>query len=299
MRWRPGRRCGYAGQLNGIPQNAGFEFARAMSWVTILWSIDGAVCWSFGAMFLLVWLHQRKNLPYLLFAITASGVGSFAWFELALMRAPNPDTYANLIRWIHVPVWIVMVSLVCFVRLYLNAGRIWLAWSIIVTRTMALIVNFIVTPNLNFREITGLQYQPWFGGEQVAMAIGRPSPWTLIGQFSLLLFSIYVVDIDSLAPGRASPGVDCGWKLDSFCGAGLAANRHHPSRDCPHAIHHWRAVPRIARGDGISAQHGFAACGEDFGRAAGESATNSAGRRSQPPRALDLGNSRGHDLGDR
>ena len=165
-----------------------------MSWVTILWSVDAAVCWSFGAMFLLVWLHQRKNLPYLLFAITAFGVGTFAWFELALMRAPNPETYANLIRWIHVPVWIVMVSLVCFVRLYLNAGRIWLAWSIIVTRTAALIVNFVVTPNLNFREITGLQYQIWFGGEQVAMAMGRPSPWTLIGQFSLLLFSIYVVD---------------------------------------------------------------------------------------------------------
>src|SRR5207302_4420270 len=55
------------------------------------------------------------------------------------------------------------------------------------------ILNFVCTPNLNYREITGLRHVS-FLGEKVAVAEGVPNPWMLTGQLSLLLLVIFVAD---------------------------------------------------------------------------------------------------------
>jgi two-component system sensor kinase FixL len=165
-----------------------------MSWVTIVWSMDAAVCVTLGTMFLLVWLHQPDNFPYLLFATSAFGVACFAMLELAMMRASTPEMYGTLVRWAHVPAWVVVVSLVWFVRLYLGAGRPWLAWTVCGMRTVSLVLDFYLSPNLNFREISAVDHLAWWSGEMVSAPVGIPSPWTLVGQASLLLFAIYAID---------------------------------------------------------------------------------------------------------
>src|SRR5262249_28837733 len=96
-------------------------------------------------------------------------------------------------RWMHVSAWVAVVSLVCFVRLYLHAGRRWLAGTVIGIRTLSLILNFTFSPNLNYREITALRHIP-FLGESVSVAEGVPNPWMLVGQLSLLLLVIFVSD---------------------------------------------------------------------------------------------------------
>jgi two-component system, LuxR family, sensor kinase FixL len=96
-------------------------------------------------------------------------------------------------RWAHLPAWVLIVSLVGFVRLYLRAGRLWLAWTICGVRTLSLILNFVFTPNLNYREITALRHVA-FLGETVVAPDGVPSPWMLIGQLGLLLLVIFVAD---------------------------------------------------------------------------------------------------------
>jgi PAS domain S-box-containing protein len=60
-------------------------------------------------------------------------------------------------------------------------------------RTLSLILNFVFTPNINYREITRLRHV-WFLGESVSIAEGIPNPWMLVGQISLVLFLIYLVD---------------------------------------------------------------------------------------------------------
>ena len=65
--------------------------------------------------------------------------------------------------------WLLIVSLVGFVRLYLRAGRRWLVWAVWVARTLSLILNFVCTPNVNYREITALWHIP-FLGESVSVA---------------------------------------------------------------------------------------------------------------------------------
>jgi PAS domain S-box-containing protein len=92
-----------------------------------------------------------------------------------------------------VPVWVLTLSFVAFVRLYLRAGRAWLAWSIYGLRTLVLIVNFILTPNINFRAITSLRHFSWWG-EMVSVPVGATSPWSILSNFSLLLLLIFCVD---------------------------------------------------------------------------------------------------------
>ncbi|MFZ3376413.1 MAG: PAS domain S-box protein [Chthoniobacterales bacterium] len=166
-----------------------------MSWVTLLWSMDAALCFTLSGIYLLVWFRQREQWVHLLFSCSAVAAGLIAGFELAAMHAQTTAQYGALIRWAHLPVWILVVSVVWFVHLYLRAGRRWLVWTVCGLRTLALVLNFLFTPNLNYREITSLRHLPWWGGESVSVAIGVPNPWTLIGQLSLLLLLIFLVDV--------------------------------------------------------------------------------------------------------
>ena len=65
------------------------------------------------------------------------------------MRAETPAQFGTVARWIHVPAWILIVSIVAFVRLYLNAGRRWLAWTVggSASRWRS-ILNFVLSPNI-------------------------------------------------------------------------------------------------------------------------------------------------------
>jgi len=98
-----------------------------------------------------------------------------------------------VLRWGHVAVWLIVVSLIAFVRLYLGAGRVWLAWTACGLRTFALLLNFFTGQNLNYREITDL-VPVRFLGESVAAAKGVPNPWMLVGQLSLVVWLVFTID---------------------------------------------------------------------------------------------------------
>ena len=164
-----------------------------MSWITIVWSMNAAACLTLAGISLLVWCKQRENWVHLVFSASAVAAAAIAAFELAMMHCETVGQYEALVRWIHVPTWVLIVSFVAFVRLYLHAGRPWLAWSICGLRTLVLILNFIFTPNLNFRQITGLHHFSW-GGEIISVPFGIANPWGLLSSVSLLLLLIFFVD---------------------------------------------------------------------------------------------------------
>ena len=165
-----------------------------MSWTTIVWSMNAAACLTLAALYLLVWCKQRENWVHLVFSSSAVAAAAIAAFELAMMHAQTVERYEALVRWIHVPVWVLIVSFVIFVRLYLHAGRPWLAWSICGLRTLVLILNFIFTPNLNFQQITRLHQFSWWGGEIISVPIGVANPWGTLSSLSLLLLLVFFVD---------------------------------------------------------------------------------------------------------
>src|SRR5215510_9430395 len=164
-----------------------------MSWVTIIWWMSAGACLTLAFLQFIVWWKDRAACANLVFAVGAVAVAIFAALELALMRTDTAAQFDTIARWIHVPAWVLIVSIVVFVRLYLNAGRRWLAWTIVAVRTLALILNFVLSPNINYRKITTLRHVP-FLGESVSVPVGVPNPWMLVAQFSLLLLVIFVVD---------------------------------------------------------------------------------------------------------
>src|SRR5216117_1758498 len=164
-----------------------------MSWITVLWSMNAAVCLTLAAFYAMVWCKQRDNWVHLLFASSAVAVAAISAFELWMMNASTAEQYQLSVRWVHVPTWLLTVSFVAFVQFYLHAGRRWLAWSIYSLRTLVLILNFIFPVSINFRAITDIYHLSW-AGAIFSVPVGVPNPWSLISNFSLLLLLIFSVD---------------------------------------------------------------------------------------------------------
>ena len=164
-----------------------------MNWVTVIWSIGAGACLTLAFVQFIVWWKDRAARANLAFSVLAIAVAALAALELGLMRAETPEQFGIVARWIHVPAWVIVVSLVVFVRLYLRAGRPWLAWAIIGVRTLSLILNFVFSPNINYWQITPLRHAS-FLGESVVVPTGVPNPWMLVAQSSLLLLVIFVID---------------------------------------------------------------------------------------------------------
>ena len=164
-----------------------------ISLITVIWSMIASACLTLAGIQLLVWWKIRNAWPNLLFCLTAISTAAFAFCELRMMLARTPAEFASTLKWAHIPVWLVLVSLVGFVRLFLKAGRPWLAWTVCGLRTSALVLNFLVGQNLNYREITRLRQIP-FLGESVQIAEGVPNPWMLVGQLGLIALLIFAAD---------------------------------------------------------------------------------------------------------
>ena len=152
-----------------------------------------SACLTLAVVHALVWWRRRDVLAHLLLALSAVATAVFAGAELCLMRAESPREYGFLMRWAHVPLWALLVSLVGFVRLYLHAGRPWLAWTFVGLRTLSLVLNFLVGVSLNYREVTQVKNIRLLG-ESVAVAVGVPNPLMLIGQISLLILLGFLAD---------------------------------------------------------------------------------------------------------
>jgi PAS domain S-box-containing protein len=161
--------------------------------VTVIWAMIASACLTLALVHVLVWWRRPNARANLLFALSAAATAVYAGCELWMMRAETPGAFGMAVRWTHVPAWVLIVSLVGFVRVYLRAGRLSLAWTVCGLRTLSLILNFVCTPNLNYREITALLHVS-FLGETVAVGEGVPNPWMLVGQLSLLLLVIFIAD---------------------------------------------------------------------------------------------------------
>ncbi len=171
-----------------------------MSWIPVVWSMIAAACLTLAFIHLSIWARERTRLAHLLFVILALAVAGMAALEILMMRSESIEEFGRAQRWLHVPAFVVVVSTVWFVRAFLGAGRLWLAYTVCALRLLSLIVNFSGGANLNYREITGLrQIESW--GGSITVADGIFNPWTRLGQLSLLLLVAYVVDA-SLAAWR-------------------------------------------------------------------------------------------------
>jgi two-component system, LuxR family, sensor kinase FixL len=164
-----------------------------MNWVTVIWSMVTSACLTLASMHFLIWCKKRMAWTSLLFSLSLLGTAGTACCEFWMMRAETPEQFATALRWLHVPIWVVIVTLIGFVLVYLRAGRRGLAWTVCALRTFSLLLNFLVGKNLNYLEVSRLRHIP-FLGESVSVADGLSNPLMLVGQLSLVLFLIFITD---------------------------------------------------------------------------------------------------------
>jgi len=164
-----------------------------MNWVTIVWSMSAAVSLTLGTIHFVVWLEDRKMRANLFFALAAVAVAGIAVGEFAMMRAQTTEQIGRAQQWGYVPLFILVVAIVGFVRLYFGTGRLWLAVAACAARAVSLVINFALPPNLNFRQITGVR-RVEFLGQAVSIPEGVGSSWTHLGELGSLLVLAFVVD---------------------------------------------------------------------------------------------------------
>src|SRR3954468_17109262 len=102
-----------------------------MQWVTAIWSMAAAACLTLAGVHLLVWFKHPRTWGHLLFAVSATCAAVLAFLELGMMTAQTPEAFSRPLRFYPLPLSVMILSLVCFVRLHLRAGRSWLAWAIV------------------------------------------------------------------------------------------------------------------------------------------------------------------------
>lgn len=163
-----------------------------MSWITLLWSLNIGVCLTLAAINLIVWLNSRNARANLFFSIACFGGVGMAMVELLMMRSVTPAEYGQWMQVLHLPVGLVVVSTVWFIRFYLNSRLILLAGVVTGLRVAVLVLNFIFEPNLNFRAIHELRSIQILG-EAVVVAVGEKNPWTNITHLSAVLFLVFVI----------------------------------------------------------------------------------------------------------
>jgi two-component system, LuxR family, sensor kinase FixL len=165
-----------------------------VNWVEIAWIMMSAASLTLGVIHLLVWFKRRSQYSHLLFFVLAVSASAFGAIELVMMHAPTPAAYADTLRWAHVPLAMFVLSIVWFVHLYFDAGRLWLACAASGFRLIALGLNFVTGANINFREVSSLDKLVLWGGVVVVGPVGVPNPWVIVPQIGNLLVIAFVIE---------------------------------------------------------------------------------------------------------
>ena len=158
----------------------------------MIWGSVMGACLAMALPFLFVAILQRRAAALFFIAAVVATV-AIAAAEFAMMRAGSTQQFETALRWAQVPIFVLVVSIVGFIRLYFGTGRLWLGIAACAMRLVCLIIDFLSPVNLNFREITSLQHLR-FLGETVSTPVGVLSPWTHLAEFSSLLLLLFVVD---------------------------------------------------------------------------------------------------------
>jgi signal transduction histidine kinase len=132
-------------------------------------------------------------LGWLVFFLIALGVVAGTRCEVGMMHAATASEFGQWLRWYQPPVFCVILGYLFLVRRYLGTGRLSLAWTIVFLRLVILVINFLVYPNFNWREIDNLRHVS-FLGEHVAVPGDVVVRWQWLSTASLLLMIVYVTD---------------------------------------------------------------------------------------------------------
>jgi two-component system sensor kinase FixL len=167
---------------------------NALSFVTIAWSMIAAAASLLGLLHFARWAMDPTARADLTFSIVALAFVGVAISEIGMMQAGSPEDWGLWVQWCHLPLAILIIATVIFVRQYLGTGRAWLAAVIIALRLVILAINFGSDPNFNFDRIDTIDRIPFFGEFVTVVGESTTGRWQLLGTIASLLLAVFVLD---------------------------------------------------------------------------------------------------------
>lgn len=169
-----------------------------MSWITIIWSAAGGGCLTLAAVHFLVWFKSHTSWANLAFSLASLMAAATILIELKMMFAQTPETIGYWLWMMHMPMAVMLIALGFFIRFHMNSRRPWLLWLLVVSQVALFAANLVVSPNLNFYEISDLKPASVFG-ETIAVPVGSHRPWTYLLGVPPVLLVLLTLDASSSA----------------------------------------------------------------------------------------------------
>ncbi len=165
-----------------------------MSLVTTLWSMEAAAALTLAVLYGVVWTVDRRNLANLTFCIVALAMAGVARTEVGMLHATTVAEYAAWAHLAHLPLFFVLVGLALFVHLFLGTGQRWLLETIIGTRLLLLIGNFLLYPTIGWRAVVSLRHAPFLGEWVTVPGAIELRSWHWLTVASSALVIVFVAD---------------------------------------------------------------------------------------------------------
>ncbi len=165
-----------------------------VNWISYVWTLSAGVCLTLAVIHLVIWLRRRSATANLLFALAALGAALNAFVEMWMLKTTTVSGYADTLRASFVPIAILVVSMVWYVRNYFGVGRRPLAVAVTACWALVLAVDAFAPHSPVFSEISGLQvtWTPW--GERLAVVRGAISPWHNVIHLANIALFVFVAD---------------------------------------------------------------------------------------------------------
>ena len=141
-----------------------------------------------------VWLNRRRDLDNLMFSLAALGAAFLGVLELLYFQTADLEDFILVMKLMHIPIFVLLVSITWFVWFYFGTGRLWMAQTITALWILGLVLNFLVGDNLTFLQTEGLREAETFSGEVFYIPFGKVNQLTLLVNLASLLFVVYVID---------------------------------------------------------------------------------------------------------
>jgi len=177
--------------------------AHAMSWVTALYVMLIAASATIAVPNLLVGIWRRNAAHFFFVGFVVATIW-FTAYELVQLRTNSIAVYAVALRWYQLPMLVLTISIVGFVRFYFGTGRLWLGITACAVRLACLIPSFMSPVGVYFREITGLRHVALWG-DTLSTVSGVVNPWVHLTELSGLLVTAFVIDASVSLWKRAQP----------------------------------------------------------------------------------------------
>ncbi len=193
-----------------------------MNWISFVWSLSSGVCATLAVIHFVIWLRRRSATANLLFSLAAFGAALNAFIEMLMLKTTTVLAYTTMLRASFVPIAVLIVSMVWYVRKYFGAGRRSLAIAVTASWALILAVDGFAPFSPVFSEIFELRtnWTPW--GERLAVVRGAISPWHNAIHVAIIALFLFVTDaaVTLWRRGRRGPA---GWLAAGYAGILLVA----------------------------------------------------------------------------